>query len=282
MNNEDKVQIKKHYNSRESKPMEERKKGELFNLRCANNAIKYALIMKYVRENDIVLDIGVGKGGDLHKYQMAKIKELYGVDIANRSILDAIERARDNKFSYICRLKTQDAFGELFDLKRKFDIVSSQFTYHYSFLSEKTFMIGLQNISNHLKPGGYFILTTLSKSEILSRKNKGKLKNKYFSIEFKDENSRSIFGNSYYFTLKDCINKCVEYLVDIDELKRVLNDFGFRLIEIIPFGKVINENNGYRRYLNNKIEYINNMSLDEKEVFNLSDLIVFRKDKFNV
>lgn len=275
---DDKEHIKKHYNNTKNISNYERRNTKNINIRNANNAIKFGLIIKYIKMDDTVLDLGVGKGGDFHKYNQAKIKELYGIDIANRSILDAIVRMRDvYQFPFKLRLKVKDAFGEHFDLKRKFDVVSCQLAFHYAFVCKNTFQNAIANINRHMKVNGYFIFTTLSKKVLMERKRNGKLKNNYHEIVFKHpEKSNLIFGNSYYFSLVDSIYNCIEYIVDIDELILEFKKYNIELVEIISFSDVL-KNDDYLNIIGSKIDYIKILNKEEREVFSLHDLVVFKK-----
>lgn len=270
--------IKAHYNSRANKSVTERQNTRNINIRNANNFIKTCLINKYIRRGDKVLDLGIGKGGDFRKYEKAGVSEIYGLDIANRSILDATARAREGQYGFKIILKTKDAFGTEFKLKRAFDVVSAQFSFHYSFQSESTLDTTLKNIDSHLNYDGYLIFTTLDKNEILRRKRENKLKNSYYQIEFKGPESTEIYGNAYYYTLVDSVDDCIEYLVDMDELVRKLNGYGFVLVENKSFGKFkalerSNNSGSYRKIANRPLDE------EEESVFNLHIVVVFQKRK---
>ena len=67
-------------------------------MRKFNNHIKNNLIQKYT-SNKTVLDVGVGKGGDIHKYYHAKVKCVVGVEPSNYDLFErkdsAINRYKD-------------------------------------------------------------------------------------------------------------------------------------------------------------------------------------------
>jgi mRNA (guanine-N7-)-methyltransferase len=116
--------------------------------------------------------LGFGKGGDLKKYNHLNIKELYGLDVANRSILDVLERARSTYIYYKLVLKVQDCYNKEFDLEKRFHIISSQFSLHYCFEREEYLNITLGNIERHLFINGYLIITSPSKERILQKEKK--------------------------------------------------------------------------------------------------------------
>lgn len=276
---EERDTIRSHYNQISNKSIEERKSTKNFNIRMVNNFIKTCLFRKYIRKNDIVLDIGIGKGGDFQKYEKMKISELYGVDIADRSILDATIRAREGEYPFKITLKTRDAYGELLNFKKMFDVVSIQFSFHYAFVSEKNLDTAIENISNALPYDGVLMITIPSKDEILDRRKKNKLSNDFYKIDFRDNISNEIYGNYYFYSQVDSINDCIEYLVDLPTLESKFykkememvykcNFLGFLKDEICYYpSHVIAKHN------------ISNLTEEEKNVIDLYDVIVFRKLK---
>lgn len=72
------AQVADHYNSRPDVGVEKRKESTIFRLKSFNNWLKSVLIGRYARPRDRVLDVGVGKGGDLLKWSKAKIQFFVG------------------------------------------------------------------------------------------------------------------------------------------------------------------------------------------------------------
>jgi hypothetical protein len=72
------AQVADHYNSRPDVGVEKRKESTIFRLKSFNNWLKSVLIGRYARPKDRVLDVGVGKGGDLLKWSKAKIRFFVG------------------------------------------------------------------------------------------------------------------------------------------------------------------------------------------------------------
>lgn len=272
---EDKDTIKRHYNKMQNKSIVERRQSPSINIRDANNFIKSALFKMHISRANKVLDIGFGSGGDLKKYQLAEVSEVYGLDIANKRILDALKRARTMSIDFKLILKVKDCFSNELNLKRQFDIVSCQFTFHYCFESEKNVEIALDNIARHLKCGGRVLLTIPSKQEILRRKRSEQLSNRFYNIEFKNE-SDSIYGASYYYSLIDSVNECVEYLVDMDALTTKAKEKGLEVVSNITFENFFDDScksypEMYRRMVKQ------DLSLEEREVVYLYHIVVLRK-----
>ncbi|KAI4290899.1 mRNA (guanine-N7-)-methyltransferase [Pancytospora philotis] len=275
---DDQQNIRSHYNARANKSVQERQKTKNINIRNLNNLVKTRLISEYTRPHDEVLDLGVGKGGDLGKYRSAQISLLYGIDIANRSILDATERARAARCPFKVILKTRDAYAAPFNLQRSFNVVSAQFSFHYSFPSKTVLDTAIENIRAHLQYNGYFILTTLDKDEILRRRAAGTLSNSYYRIEFRDEESEGVFGQRYYYTLVDSVDACVEYLVDMEVLEQKFARVGIRLVEKKSFSAFLQdvEPRGRERGRRGSIHSLNR---EEREVVDLHLVAVFQKRK---
>lgn len=72
------LQVADHYNARPDVGVEKRKESAIFRLKSFNNWLKSVLIGRHARPNDRVLDMGVGKGGDLLKWSKARIKFFIG------------------------------------------------------------------------------------------------------------------------------------------------------------------------------------------------------------
>jgi mRNA (guanine-N7-)-methyltransferase len=103
--------------------------------------IKSVLIQLYARPDDAVLDLACGKGGDLIKWDKARIGYYVGIDIAEGSIEDCRTRyngdadhhQRRKKFSFPSRLLCGDCFevelDKILEEDAPFDICSCQVLY---------------------------------------------------------------------------------------------------------------------------------------------------------
>ena len=68
--------VKQHYDEKKEENFEKRKQSSLFHLRNFNNWVKSVLIGENCPQHAIALDICGGKGGDLKKWQIAKVSQL--------------------------------------------------------------------------------------------------------------------------------------------------------------------------------------------------------------
>ena len=68
-------------------------------------------IYRYARPGACVLDLCCGKGGDIMKYEHAKVTRYVGIDIAAQSINDLISRWNDRDMKLQGTVGVADSFG---------------------------------------------------------------------------------------------------------------------------------------------------------------------------
>ncbi|KAL9297864.1 hypothetical protein ACSQ67_023760 [Phaseolus vulgaris] len=212
-----------HYSARSNQTLEEREASPIIHLKKLNNWIKSVLIQLYARRGDAVLDLACGKGGDLIKWDKAKIGYYVGIDIAEGSIKDCRTRyngdadhhQRRKKFTFPARLICGDCYEVRLDKvladDAPFDICSCQFALHYSWSTEARARQALANVSALLRPGGIFI-GTMPDANVIVKKLKEVHTDLlisflildwryYFPCEFAAEGLT--FGNSVYWVRFD-------------------------------------------------------------------------------
>uniref|UniRef100_A0A0K8RDU5 mRNA cap guanine-N(7) methyltransferase n=1 Tax=Ixodes ricinus TaxID=34613 RepID=A0A0K8RDU5_IXORI len=249
--------VQKHYNSLENGGLQERDRSRILHMRNFNNWIKSMLIREYInkRRSDKVddapfnvLDLGAGKGGDLLKWKKGNISYLVCADIAGTSLEHAEQRYRELSD----RQRRQREPGSMFDaefieadctkvrLKDRYrrknlglDLVSCQFTFHYSFESLDQARCMLQNAAECLEPGGYFIGTTPDANDLVRRVREApglKFGNDVFSVEFLgSKDTLPLFGAKYNCHLEGVVD-CPEFLVNFDVLQELAKEFGLLLV----------------------------------------------------
>jgi len=239
-----------------------RQESTIIQMRQFHNWIKSTLITNItdyyysMKKNNRValLDIAVGRGGDLMKWNNAYITDVFGFDISPEAIYSknpdnpgAIERLRNLK-KY--KTKVQFAVGDvtrplinsdgnqgidslitkyLIDTRLKqFDLVSCQFALHYYFSSESALRNMLALVSKFLKPGGYFFGTTVEGDSIkkyFGSTNTRIIKRSIYKIErMFNTKLKSPFGNKYTFTIFDNKDK-TNYFNTIPISEEYLTDF---------------------------------------------------------
>lgn len=257
---------------------EGRKASRIIFLRSFNNWVKASMINKYchILGRDVsVLELCCGKGGDLDKYFMNKIKLFVGADISGELLENAmtrLEKIKNEKYSNNFQTKCifikedlsnpQNEFLEKIDQKYYFDLVSCQFALHYHFESEQRLNAFLVNVSKKLCEGGYFIGTIIDDNVIVKRlRNRKNIKdnkyynekltfgNEFYSVKFSQKNfnkKNGPFGIKYGFYLEDSIDnrdeegniKYVgEYLIVFNEFVEICKNYGLYLVEKKNFTK---------------------------------------------
>lgn len=224
--------VASHYNSRPQAGRINRQKSNVFHLRALNNWIKSQLISTHTKRGDKVLDLCCGKGGDLLKWDNAKVSQVIGIDIAAVSIEQAKDRYNNSK-KFMAEFHAGDVFANDLSCFLKesdlysFDIVSCQFALHYSFETVDKATRGLRNISKALKKGGKFIATIPNSNWIVKKlrslpSDQLEFGNEFYKIRFEQKNEYPLFGHCYWFALEDAIDDCPEYLIHLPTLKKYI------------------------------------------------------------
>lgn len=159
------------------------------NLRKFHNMIKNDLILSAASNftEPTLMDIAVGRGGDMFKWKNAGIKLVFGFDSHSFSIKEAILRLKSvlktQKNLPFIKYYTLDMFDKDIIKKihereknikglyteygiNKYDIISCQFAFHYFCQTEEILNNTLNTISIKLKKGGYFIGTATDGDKI--------------------------------------------------------------------------------------------------------------------
>jgi mRNA (guanine-N7-)-methyltransferase len=249
-----------------------RKKSSVIAMRDFHNWVKR--IMIYVSKNLVykpqihLLDIAVGRGGDLDKWNKAGISSVFGFDANEESInsIDPFNAGAKQRLATFGNLKTDVHFEvgnaiqptmELLTnmdtwLKKHntpaFQIVSCQFAMHYFFRSKDSLDIVFKIISKYLQVGGYFIGTTLDSEKIrgyFKSRESYFVEKTLFDISINNFFKKTPYGNAYTFSIKDIVDEgnyfntmgpSLEYLVDFNELNEVAAKYN-----LVPFKKNIFE-----------------------------------------
>lgn len=190
-----------------------------------------------------MLDLCCGKGGDLIKFCKSHVNILVGVDIASVSVSQAVDRYnnlrefRPNAYFYASDCAVADIRPLYEDLQLpKFDFVSCQFAFHYSFESEAKARRMMKNAAQDLRSGGHFALTTTDSCRLVKKARSIKsdtFGNDIFKVKFDNIdaiNNPTEFGCKYFFSLEGAISDCPEYLVHPVVLKRIALDEGLELV----------------------------------------------------
>ena len=264
-----------------------RRKSSIYILRRFHNWIKRKMLNEssdhlrttYNMKNLSLLDLAVGRGGDLNKWYNDKIYHVVGIDIDDKSIngpngakdryrsmvknLEKMNRIVPKYNFYVYDLSDSDNIKHIDNIvaNNKFDIVSCQFALHYFFKNEISLDTLIKIVSRYIKKNGMFIGTTMDGLKVNEMFMYGnKVNKKLFYLENKTEimDTYDPYGNEYIVSLGErqgethyfADKPSIEYMVDMEELKRVCAKYNLIYIGIIPFErwhkKYIEEGNEQR------------------------------------
>lgn len=266
-------------------------KSPIYYLRNFNNWIKSVIIADYTPSRAVVLDLCAGKGGDLPKWCKARIQYWVAADIAEESVKAAEERYRNSRHAAFPALFLgtdcfQTRLSDHLDRDLWFDLVNCQFALHYAFDSEQRVLSMLQNVSDRLKDGGWFIGTIPNANWIVKkiRHCEGNtFGNSVYSITFPQKRTFPEFGAQYTFSLIDAVKDVPEYLVHFPTLERLAAKVGLQLYKKWTFHelfceKVKTDQALYRLLFHMEaVDENGAISADEWEAANIYLAFAFRK-----
>ena len=255
--------------------------SSIINLRIFHNWVKNELYKKASKDikNIKILELAVGKAGDLYKWIGINAKEVIGIDIDDKSINGKngayhryykqrkkrkYKNIPDCKF-YVMDLSSKDVINKIDTLlkDKKFDIISCQFAIHYFFKNNDILNNITEIISKYISKNGFFIGTTLDGNKIKD------VTKELYQIRTNEDNSYFVNlgkrNEDHYF--KD--NDSKEYKVDKELLETKLNKL--KLVESKEFSE------WYKEYLKNSPKYI--MSDQEREFSFLNFSFMYKNIK---
>lgn len=213
-------------------------------LRAFHNKIKLSLIQKYCKNSSSLLDIGVGRGGDIMKWYNNGVKNAVGLDIEYAYVREAIRRYNQFKIKNNSNYKfyvihPNDTFVNTLkkrNMPLKYDNVSCQFCLHYFASSEECLSEFLSLVSGSLEPGGHFVGTVPNGDAILSLLDgKDVYSDELLFIKKNDDRRGSIqfsMTGTLYFG-ENMVSH--EYLVRQDTLRNVAERHNLELVEWSSF-----------------------------------------------
>lgn len=181
MSNEE---VRNHYDNRGEQGIQKRNTSPILHLRNFNNWIKRILLSLYMNrvqrnpnkpkneKNKFALDLCCGKMGDIQKWNTSHVQCVIGADIAIESLKSGLQRYKGKmkeKFSLLliqANCTVIDISTAFPDKNLLFDICSCQFALHYAFGCYEHARMLIQNASQNLRKGGYFI-GTIPNSRVL-------------------------------------------------------------------------------------------------------------------
>lgn len=277
-----------------------RNQSPIIHMRRFHNWIKRKLIEIIVtdlKKNNLnnlsLLDLAVGKGGDLQKWYDNQIFTVVGIDKDINSIDET--KLRYNQFNNLKQQSLNYQF-HVFDLASPsnnsyidktlndnfdpiFDIVSCQFALHYFFKSYTTLNNLITIVSKYLRSGGYFIATTLDGERVSKYVTKNITSCFNIKLNKNENNENQVYGNEVVISSNNYLSNDIndnhyfvkepshEYLVNINELIKVCDMHHLSCVDVTHFDQ------WYQLYENEK----NEMTDDEQKFSFLNFTITFKK-----
>jgi SAM-dependent methyltransferase len=260
--------------------------GKIF--RLFSNWVKSIIIYPYCgpvnKHKKDVLDIGCGRGGDIMKWYHGRVKEYIGIDPDHEGLFGAIDSAivryqgnctkypdfppmtfiqADASIPLQSEIQSKKLFNmtsenkhqidKIFNSKRKFDVISFQYSIHYLFDQKESLDNMINVIKKYLKKDGYIICTTFDAKQVMTllsgkdsytswytdddgQKKKFFQITKKFSGPLKDTYGQNVDVHMGWVHLED--NYATEYFVTTTALINVMKEASCTLIETDLFANV--------------------------------------------
>lgn len=174
-----------------------------------------------------------------------------------------------------------------------FDAVSCQFAVHYAFGSADSLRQLLYNVSERLRPGGFFFGTTAD-ANVLVRKLRAtdglSFGNQVCNVVFDEKFASKRFprdnpyGHRYLFTLADNVVDCPEFLVHFPTFEKMALEYGLELELNINFHDFFSEfaSDQYPEFLElmftmNVLDEEGTIPIDQWDAIYLYSAFAFRK-----
>jgi mRNA (guanine-N7-)-methyltransferase len=236
-----------------------KKKNILEPMRSYHNSVKRSMIEKFAK-NKSIMDLGFGKGGDIHKYFSSNIKKLYAVEPNEMFINEAKERIREtftdskdeNKKLFAEKIEIYKEYAQnSIEIKDHFrinkknpeslvDLVVSFFSMTFFFKTSNDLNKFANTVSGCLKKGGFFVGTFMdgeSAFKYIGNKEKIEIPNAIkIKREYDYKETIPKFGMPIEISLEsETVNNQIEYLSFFDLLVIEMNKYGLELVETKMF-----------------------------------------------
>ncbi len=203
-------------------------------LRKVHNDYKRELIKEYTKDKT-VLDLGSGKGGDIHKYLLSGAKFVTFVEPNEINITECRKRLESSKLKN--RSEVIHSSAEDFKSNKKYDVICLFFMLTFFFESKEKCLQLVNTISTHLKEGGYCIGSTANGKKMYEFLSNGDIIDDCYTIRKVDFTSVDNFGKSILLDLKSTETATLqkEYLVYFETFVNLLAEHSIILESFVEY-----------------------------------------------
>jgi len=204
-------------------------------IRKKHNEIKYQLIEESVNKLRMfdktrkicLLDLGIGRANDIHKWKRLNIDNIIGIDSDESQLEEAKKRIDDyNVTLFLIDLSSRDINNKLNVLKNyKFDLISSFFSLHY-FINNINIILNNINISDD----AIFNITFMNlKNHFYLFNSLDNFENSLIYIKKIDDNTIDVkFKDTPYFNTQIFPENVIGHLYIIHLLSKFFNKYNYK------------------------------------------------------
>lgn len=252
-------------------------------VRAFHNKIKESLYQTTLKAGDTLLELAVGRGGDMHKWKKLKPSLVVGIDIHNTNLesprqgacvrylqesskgrlppalfiaADMTQSLLEQDNRYLKMLNREEPaptpYLEKFVGLTEFDVISCQFAIHYACQSEESFRTFVGNLTRHGK--GFFIGTCMDGQAVYSlllgkQSHTFRSDTQPFGELIKDyadgDSWTEEFGRAINVKLESFETVQKEYLVPFGRVTQILKENGYALVGSTMFSDDYAQQNQY-------------------------------------
>jgi hypothetical protein len=192
-----------------------------------------------------VLDIGIGRGGDIMKYYSSRVNECVALDVVYEDLFGSIDSSTvryqtyKTKYPYFTNFKFIQADARLplvssiqekrlvnmtpenrklidvtFNNKKQYDIISIQFALHYFFDNQNSVDNFINTVKTYLKQDGYLLCTLFDPSLVLKLLNNKDVYTSYYTSDDGQRNKFFEIIKKFDGDLKDDLGQSIDVHMD--------------------------------------------------------------------
>ena len=252
-----------------------------------HNRIKDSLYKENVRPASTLLELAVGRAGDMRKWMSTKPRLVVGIDLAESNLTSPRqgacarvlkERARNpvppvlfipadmtkpldtQDHRYLKLLRGDEpattSYLETFAGVSQFDAVSCQFAIHYACASEETFQSFIKNVKGNVLFGtcmdGKAVYSLMLNKPGFIFRSGGKVYAEFTKDYSDGEGWKSEFGMKIRVLLESFENAVAEYLVPFEKVTEMMSAAGFQLVHSELFSELYYQQTDVRLQANQR------------------------------